>query len=107
LRKRRNLDTVVFVVIQMIEALSHGAALRRPPGLSLARQRKRSCGQLWPTCMPGASRRFPFPKAARNSANQERPRGRIIVLQAATAKTKKCSPPAAAAIPDDAVRVQR
>jgi len=36
LRKRRNLDTVVFVVTQMIEALSHGAALRRPPGLSLA-----------------------------------------------------------------------
>ena len=36
LKKRRDLDTVVFVVTHMVEALSHGAVLRRPPGLSLA-----------------------------------------------------------------------
>ena len=36
LRKRGNLDKVVFVVTHMIEALCHGAVLRRPPGLSLA-----------------------------------------------------------------------
>jgi AcrR family transcriptional regulator len=36
LKKRRNLDAVVFVVGHMIDALSHGAALRRPPNLSLA-----------------------------------------------------------------------
>jgi AcrR family transcriptional regulator len=36
LKTRRNLDKVVFVVTHMVEALSHGAALRRPPGLSLA-----------------------------------------------------------------------
>ena len=32
----RNLDTVVFVVTHMVEALSHGAVLRRPEGMSLA-----------------------------------------------------------------------
>lgn len=36
LRKRGDLDKVVFVVTNMVEALSHSAALRRPPGLSLA-----------------------------------------------------------------------
>jgi AcrR family transcriptional regulator len=33
---RRDLDTVVFIVTQMIDALSHGAVLRRPARLSLA-----------------------------------------------------------------------
>jgi AcrR family transcriptional regulator len=32
----RDLDTVVFVVTHMVEALSHGAVLRRPAGISLA-----------------------------------------------------------------------
>lgn len=32
----RSLDTVVFVVTNMVEALSHGAVLRRPAGVSLA-----------------------------------------------------------------------
>ena len=32
---RRDLDTVVFVVTHMVEALSHGAVLRRPARLSL------------------------------------------------------------------------
>jgi len=32
----RDLDTTVFVVAQMVEALSHGAVLRRPAGISLA-----------------------------------------------------------------------
>jgi AcrR family transcriptional regulator len=36
LKRRRNLDAAVFVVGHMIDALSHGAALRRPPTLSLA-----------------------------------------------------------------------
>jgi AcrR family transcriptional regulator len=36
LQTRRDLDKVVFVVTHMVEALSHGAVLRRPPGLSLA-----------------------------------------------------------------------
>jgi AcrR family transcriptional regulator len=36
LKKEHNLDKVVFVVTHMIEALSHGAVLRRPPTLSLA-----------------------------------------------------------------------
>jgi AcrR family transcriptional regulator len=35
LKKRRDLDTVVFIVVNMVEALSHGAVLRRPPALSL------------------------------------------------------------------------
>ncbi len=35
LRRRRNLDKVVFVVTHMVESLSHGAVLRRPRGLSL------------------------------------------------------------------------
>lgn len=33
--KKRDLDKVVFVVTHMVESLSHGAILRRPPGLSL------------------------------------------------------------------------
>jgi AcrR family transcriptional regulator len=33
---QRDLDTVVFVVTHMVEALSHGAVLRRPLGMSLA-----------------------------------------------------------------------
>ena len=36
LKRRRNLDGVVFVVAHMIDALSHGVALRRPPTLSLS-----------------------------------------------------------------------
>ena len=36
LKNGRNLDSVVFVVTHMVEALSHGAVLRRPAGLSLA-----------------------------------------------------------------------
>jgi AcrR family transcriptional regulator len=36
LKKRGELDKVVFVVTHMVEALSHGAVLRRPPNLSLA-----------------------------------------------------------------------
>ena len=36
LKKRGDLDKVVFVVTHMVEALSHGAVLRRPPGLSLS-----------------------------------------------------------------------
>jgi AcrR family transcriptional regulator len=34
--KARDLDKLVFVVTHMVESLCHGAALRRPPGLSLA-----------------------------------------------------------------------
>jgi len=34
-KKLRDLDRMVFVVANMVEALSHGAALRRPPGVSL------------------------------------------------------------------------
>jgi AcrR family transcriptional regulator len=34
-KKGRDLEKVVFVVTHMIEALSHGAVLRRPRGLSL------------------------------------------------------------------------
>ncbi len=36
LKKRGDLDKTVFVVTHMVEALSHGAVLRRPQGLSLA-----------------------------------------------------------------------
>jgi AcrR family transcriptional regulator len=36
LKPHRNLDTVVFIVTQMVDALSHGAVLRRPSHLSLA-----------------------------------------------------------------------
>jgi hypothetical protein len=36
MRKRRDLDKVAFVVTHMVESLSHGAILRRPPGVSLA-----------------------------------------------------------------------
>jgi AcrR family transcriptional regulator len=32
----RDLDTVVFVVTNMVDALAHGAVLRRPAGISLA-----------------------------------------------------------------------
>jgi len=35
LKKGSDLERVVFVVTHMVEALSHGAALRRPRGLSL------------------------------------------------------------------------
>jgi AcrR family transcriptional regulator len=34
-RKEEDLDKAVFVVANMVESLSHAAALRRPPGLSL------------------------------------------------------------------------
>lgn len=36
LKKGRDLDRVVFVVTHMVESLSHGVVLHRPPGLSLA-----------------------------------------------------------------------
>jgi AcrR family transcriptional regulator len=36
LKRRRSLSKMVFVVTHMVESLSHGAVLRRPPGLSLA-----------------------------------------------------------------------
>jgi AcrR family transcriptional regulator len=36
LKKRGNLDKVVFVVAHMVDALCHGSVLRRPPSLSLA-----------------------------------------------------------------------
>jgi AcrR family transcriptional regulator len=36
LKKGRDLDSVVFVVTHMVDALSHGAILRRPATLSLA-----------------------------------------------------------------------
>lgn len=35
-KRRRDLDTVVFVVTHLVESLSHGAALRRPTHLTLA-----------------------------------------------------------------------
>jgi AcrR family transcriptional regulator len=35
LKRRRDLDKVVFVVTHMVEALSHGAILRRPTGMPL------------------------------------------------------------------------
>jgi AcrR family transcriptional regulator len=36
MKKRGDLEKVVFVVTHMVDALSHGAVFRRPPGLSLA-----------------------------------------------------------------------
>jgi AcrR family transcriptional regulator len=36
LRARRDLDKVVFVVTNLVDSLSHAAALRRPQGLTLA-----------------------------------------------------------------------
>jgi len=36
LKRRKDLDKIVFVVTNMVDALSHGAVLRRPEGLSLA-----------------------------------------------------------------------
>jgi len=36
LKKRRDLDKVVFIVTHMVESLSHGAVLRRPSNFSLA-----------------------------------------------------------------------
>lgn len=35
LKKRRDLDKTTFVVTHMVESLSHGVVLRRPPSLSL------------------------------------------------------------------------
>jgi AcrR family transcriptional regulator len=40
LRPNRNLDKVVFIVTHMVESLTHGAVLRRPPGLSLVEARE-------------------------------------------------------------------
>lgn len=42
LKIHRDLDKVVFVVAHMVEALSHGAVLRRPPRLSLAAAKEES-----------------------------------------------------------------
>jgi AcrR family transcriptional regulator len=39
-RMPRDLDRMLFVLPHMVEALSHGAALRRPPRLSLAAARE-------------------------------------------------------------------
>lgn len=36
LGKAPDFDKLVFVVTHLVESLCHGAALRRPPGLSLA-----------------------------------------------------------------------
>ena len=36
LKNLRHLDQAAFVVTHMVEALSHGAVLRRPPGMSLS-----------------------------------------------------------------------
>jgi AcrR family transcriptional regulator len=41
-RAPRDLDRVLFVLPHMVEALSHGAALRRPPRLSLAAAKEES-----------------------------------------------------------------
>ncbi len=35
-KKRRELEKTAFIVTHMVESLSHGVVLRRPPGLSLA-----------------------------------------------------------------------
>jgi len=40
LKRKRDLDPVVFVVANMVDALCHGAALRRPPGLRLAEAKR-------------------------------------------------------------------
>lgn len=42
LKKRRDLDKVVFVVTHMVEALSHGAILRRPSHVSLTAAKEES-----------------------------------------------------------------
>ena len=42
LKKKRDLEKVVFVVTHMVDALSHGAILRRPPHLSLDDAREES-----------------------------------------------------------------
>jgi AcrR family transcriptional regulator len=42
LEKRGDLDKVVFVVSNMVESLSHAAALRRPAGVSLAEAKAES-----------------------------------------------------------------
>jgi AcrR family transcriptional regulator len=41
-KRGRDLDRMVFVVTHMVESLSHGAVLRRPPGLSLAAAKEES-----------------------------------------------------------------
>jgi AcrR family transcriptional regulator len=40
LGRRRDLDAMVFVVTHMVDALSHGAVLRRPAGMSLSAAKK-------------------------------------------------------------------
>jgi AcrR family transcriptional regulator len=40
LKRPRDLDKATFVVANMIDALAHGAVLRRPPGLSLDEAKK-------------------------------------------------------------------
>lgn len=40
LKNNRDLDKVVFIVTNMVEALSHAAVLRRPPHMSLANAKK-------------------------------------------------------------------
>jgi AcrR family transcriptional regulator len=51
LKKRRDIDTVVFVVTHMAEALSHGAVLRRAlPGCHSPPPRTRRCAPSWPIC---------------------------------------------------------
>jgi AcrR family transcriptional regulator len=36
LKRDRDLNKIVFIVTHMVESLSHGAVLRRPPGISLS-----------------------------------------------------------------------
>jgi hypothetical protein len=45
--RRRKLDKIVFVVAHMVDALSHGAVLRRPPGLSLAAAKQEAVRAVW------------------------------------------------------------
>jgi len=40
LKPHRDLDLTVHIVTQMVDALSHGAVLRRPPGVTLDAARK-------------------------------------------------------------------
>jgi AcrR family transcriptional regulator len=43
-------DKLVFIVTHMVDALSHGVVLRRPPSLSLADAKKKPFALSWLTC---------------------------------------------------------
>jgi Tetracyclin repressor-like, C-terminal domain len=47
LTKGRDLDKVVFVVTHMVEALSHGAVLRRPARMSLKNAKEEAVRAIW------------------------------------------------------------